>query len=90
MAGKDNEEQIDNNDQSDNDKFKDKDVSTYAILQPQITVALPANLGLMFQASYAFSEGMTKSPTYKYYYEKDQVPVSRYSLMLSLTYPFKK
>lgn len=90
VAGKDNEEQIDNKNQSDNDKFKDKDVSTYAILQPQITVALPANLGLMFQASYAFSEGMTKSPTYKYYYEKDQVPVSRYSLMLSLTYPFKK
>ena len=62
----------------------------YAIMQPQISVALPANIGLMLQGSYAFSEGMTKSPTYRYYYEKEGVPVSRYSVMLSLMYPFKK
>ena len=61
----------------------------YAILQPEITIALPANLGLGLQGSYAFSKGMTKSPTYRYYYEKQGVPVSRYSFMLSLNYPFR-
>ena len=62
----------------------------YAIMQPHVTVALPANLGLMLQGSYAFSEGMTESPTYRYYYEKEGVPVSRYSVLFSLLYPFKR
>ncbi len=62
----------------------------YAILQPQLSVGVGANIGLMLQGSYAFSEGMTKSPTYRYYYEKEGVPVSRYSVMFSLLYPFKK
>lgn len=62
----------------------------YAIFQPQVTVGLPHNLALMLQGSYAFSEGMTESPTYKFYYEKENIPVSRYSVMFSLMYPFKK
>lgn len=62
----------------------------YAVFQPQISVKLPANLGLMVQGSYAFSEGMTESPTYRYYYEKEGVPVNRYSVMFSLLYPFRK
>ncbi|MBQ9243160.1 MAG: TonB-dependent receptor [Proteobacteria bacterium] len=62
----------------------------YAIFQPQVTVGLPHNLGIMLQGSYAFSEGMTESPTYKFYYEKENIPVSRYSVMFSLMYPFKK
>lgn len=62
----------------------------YAIVQPQVTVALPANLGLMLSGSYAFSEGMTKSPTYRYYYEREGIPVARYSVSLSLQYPFRK
>ena len=61
----------------------------YAIFQPQITIALPSNLGLMVSGSYAFSEGMTKSPSYRYYYEKEGVPVPRYSVGISLQYPFK-
>ena len=65
-------------------------ISAYAILQPHISIALPANLGLMAQGSYAFSRGMTESPTYRYYYEREGVPVNRYSVMLSLLYPFKK
>ncbi len=65
-------------------------IPAYAVLQPQVSVALPANLGVMVQGSYAFSEGMTDSPTYRYYYEREGVPVSRYSVMLSLLYPFKK
>lgn len=64
-------------------------VPFYAILQPQVTVALPANLGLMFQASFAFSEGMDKSPTWKYYYEKEGIPVDRYTGMISLVYPYQ-
>ncbi len=60
----------------------------YAIFQPQITVALPANLGLMISGSYAFSEGMTKSPSYRYYYEKEGIPVPRYSVGIALQYPF--
>ena len=63
---------------------------TYFILQPQITVNLGANIGLMFEGSYAFSEGLLDSPTYRFYYEKEGVPVNRYSLMLSLMYPFRK
>lgn len=62
---------------------------TYAILQPQVTVNVGANIGLMLQGSYAFSEGMTHSPTHKFYYEKEGVPASRYSVMFSLMYPFK-
>lgn len=62
----------------------------YAILQPEITVGLPANIGLMLQGSYAFSEGFDRSPTYRFYYEKEGVPVSRYSVMFSVLYPFKK
>lgn len=61
----------------------------YAIVQPQVTVALPANLGLMLSGTYAFSEGMTKSPTYRYYYEREGIPVPRYSVSLSLQYPFR-
>jgi hypothetical protein len=82
-----------------NNKIKDDDGNTYnkhynnpfyAVFQPQISVKLPANLGLMVQGSYAFSEGMTESPTYRYYYEKEGVPVNRYSVMFSLLYPFRK
>ncbi|MBQ1267431.1 MAG: TonB-dependent receptor [Proteobacteria bacterium] len=62
----------------------------YAIFQPQLTVGLPYNLGVMLQGSYAFSEGMTESPTYKFYYEKENIPVSRYTFMFSIMYPFKK
>ena len=62
----------------------------YAILQPEITIGLPADLGLMLQGSYAFSEGFDRSPTAQFYYEKEGVPVSRYSVMFSLLYPFKK
>ncbi len=69
-----------------NEKYK---TPFYAIFQPQITVALPLDIGLMLQGSYAFSENMTKSPTYRYYYEKQSVPVPRYSIMMSLQYPFK-
>lgn len=65
-------------------------IPAYAVLQPHISVALPVNLGMMVQGSYAFSEGMTDSPTYRYYYEREGVPVSRYSVMLSLLYPFRK
>ena len=61
----------------------------YAIVQPQVTVALPANLGLMLSGSDAFSEGMTKSPTYRYYYEREEIPVARNSVSLSLQYPFR-
>ena len=63
---------------------------TYFILQPQISVNLGANIGFMLAGSYAFSEGLLDSPTYRFYYEKEGVPVSRYSLMLSLMYPFRK
>ena len=62
----------------------------YAIFQPQITVGLPYNLGIMLQGSYAFSEGMTESPTHKFYYEKENIPTSRYSFAFSVMYPFKK
>ena len=65
-------------------------VSAYAILQPQLTLALPANFGLTFQASYAFSDYSIESPSYRYYYEKEGVPVNRYSLMLALQYPYQK
>ena len=61
----------------------------YAIFQPQVTIALPYRLGLMLRGSYTFSEGMTKSPTYQYYYEKEGVPVPRYSVAISLQYPFR-
>lgn len=61
----------------------------YAILQPHITVRLPADFGLLLQASYAFSNGMTQSPSYRYYYESRGIPVSRYSALVSLVYPFK-
>ena len=61
----------------------------YAIFQPQVTVALPMDFGLMVSGSYAFSKGMTKSPTYRYYYEKEGVPVPRYSVAISLQYPFR-
>ena len=73
-----------------NDPTKDSyQTPFYAIFQPQISVGLGANIGATLQGSYAFSEGMTKSPTYRYYYEKQGVPVSRYSVMLGLTYPFR-
>ncbi|MCL2325109.1 MAG: TonB-dependent receptor [Proteobacteria bacterium] len=62
----------------------------YAILQPHVTVALPANIGFLVQGSLAFSEKMTASPTYRYYYETEGVPVGRYSVMFSLLYPFKR
>ena len=65
-------------------------IPTYAVLQPHVSVSLPANLGVMLQGSYAFSENMLDSPTYRYYYEREGVPVSRYSVMLSLLYPFAK
>lgn len=71
------------------DRRKSWKTPFYAIAQPQITIALPANLGLMLSGSYAFSEGMTKSPTYRYYYEREGIPVSRYSISASLQYPFK-
>lgn len=61
----------------------------YAIIQPAVTVRLPANLGLTLQGSMAFSENMLSSPTYRYYYEADRIPVSRYSFMFSLLYPFR-
>ncbi|MBQ1265691.1 MAG: TonB-dependent receptor [Proteobacteria bacterium] len=61
----------------------------YAIVQPHVTVGLPANLGFMVQGSYAFSENMFSSPTYRYYYETEGVPVNRYSVMFSLIYPFR-
>lgn len=61
----------------------------YVIAQPHVTVGLPANLGFMVQGSYAFSENMFSSPTYRYYYETEGVPVSRYSVMFSLLYPFR-
>ena len=61
----------------------------YAIFQPEVTIALPHRLGLMLSGSYTFSEGMTKSPTYHYYYEKEGVPVPRYSVAISLQYPFR-
>ena len=64
-------------------------VSPYAILQPQITFSLPANIGLTFQASYAFSDYSIESPAYRYYYEKEGVPVNRYSLLLALQYPYR-
>ncbi|MBS7380657.1 MAG: hypothetical protein KIG72_05255 [Bradymonadales bacterium] len=54
-----------------------------------MTVALLANLGFMLSGSYAFSEGMTKSPTYRYYYEREEIPVARNSVSLSLQYPFR-
>ena len=63
---------------------------SYCILQPQVTVGLGANIGMMVGGSYAFSKGLLDSPTYRYYYEKEGVPVSRYSIMLSLMYPFRK
>ena len=62
----------------------------YFILQPQVTVNLGANIGMMVEGSYAFSKGLLDSPTYRFYYEKEGVPVNRYSLMLSLMYPFRK
>lgn len=65
-------------------------VPVYAILQPQITANVGANIGLMLQGSYAFSEGMFDSPTYNFYYEKEGIPVSRYSVMFSLIYPFRR
>ncbi len=64
--------------------------SLYAIVQPHITVRLPANLGLLLQGSYAFSKGMSTTPSYRYYYETRGVPVSRYSALFSLTYPYQK
>ena len=64
-------------------------VPLYAILQPQITANVGANIGLMVQGSYTFSEGMTKAPTHNFYYEKEGVPVSRYSVLFSLMYPFR-
>ncbi len=62
----------------------------YAILQPAVTVGLPANLGFSVQGSMVLSENMLSSPTYRYYYETEAVPVSRYSVMFSLVYPFRE
>ncbi len=62
----------------------------YAIFQPQFSVNVGANIGLSVQGSYAFSEGFASSPTHAYYYEKEGVPVSRYNVMFSAFYPFKK
>ena len=62
----------------------------YAIIQPQLTIALPANLGLMLSGSIALSEGMTSAPTWHYYYEKEGVPVDRYTISLMLKYPYRK
>jgi len=69
-----------------------KEYSTpfYAIFQPQFSVNVGANIGLSLQGSYAFSEGFDSSPTHSYYYEKEGVPVSRYNIMFSAFYPFKK
>lgn len=64
-------------------------VPIYAILQPQITAHVGANIGLTVQGSYAFSEGMLDAPTYRFYYEKEGIPVNRYSVMFSLVYPFR-
>lgn len=64
-------------------------VPFYAILQPQVTAHVGANIGVMVQGSYAFSEGMLDSPTNRFYYEKEGIPVNRYSVMLSLIYPFR-
>lgn len=61
----------------------------YAIIQPQVSINVGADIGIILQGSYAFSEGMTKSPTYRYYYEKQGIPVSRYSFMVGLQYPFE-
>ena len=69
--------------------WKDKNqISAYAILQPQLTLSLPADIALTFQASYAFSDYSVESPAYRYYYEKEGVPVNRYTLLLSLQYPY--
>ena len=65
------------------------EVPFYAILQPQVTAHVGANIGLMLQGSYAFSEGMLDAPTNRFYYEKEGIPVSRYSVMFSLIYPFR-
>ena len=62
----------------------------YALFQPQITFALPANFGFMLSGSIALSENMTQSPTWRYYYEKEGVPVDRYTFTISLQYPFHK
>ena len=61
----------------------------YALFQPQITFALPANLGFMLSGSIALSENMTTSPTWRYYYEKEGVPVDRYTFTMALQYPFR-
>ena len=69
--------------------WKDKNqISAYAILQPQLTLSLPADIALTFQASYAFSDYSVESPAYRYYYEKEGVPVNRYTLLLALQYPY--
>ena len=69
---------------------KDYATPAYAIIQPQVTIALPANLGLMLSGSFALSEGMSSAPTWHYYYEKEGVPVDRYTLSLMLKYPYRK
>ena len=61
----------------------------YAVLQPQMTFALPANFGFMLSGSIAFSENMLESPTWHYYYEKEGVPVDRYTFTMALQYPYK-
>lgn len=73
-------------DSNDPEKYA---VPFYAIVQPQITAHLGANIGAMVQGTYTFSENMTKSPTHKFYFEKEGVPVPRYSVMFSLIYPFR-
>ena len=65
-------------------------VPIYAVLQPHVSVRLPANFGLMVQGGFVFSEGILDSPSRRYYYEKAGVPVNRYSGMVSVFYPFNK
>lgn len=69
---------------------KSGEPSLYAILQPHVTIRLPANFGLLVQGSFAFSKGMTQTPSYRYYYESRGIPVSRYSAFFALTYPYQR
>ncbi len=64
-------------------------VPHYLLIQPNLRVRLPGNLGAMVQASYAISEGMTQAPSAYHYYEMAGVPVPRLSFLASLIYPYQ-
>ena len=82
---------------SEYNRYRDKDfwrssyhIPLYFIIQPSISVKLPANFGIAIHGSYAFSEDMAQSPSYRFYYEKEGLPVNRYSFLFSLMYPYQK